>query len=161
LMQLRATLLLALAALLGSASPGRAVVPQRDHDITVDDYFTQADLFHSALSPGGKYVAYTEGRWKKSTDDRKTDLWVVGCASRQTRRLTFDRASDRNPQWSPDDQTIYFAGNRKREGEKQPPYNGKPQVWRVAVGGGEPQAVTRLVDGIDQFELAHDGKSLY
>src|SRR5438105_1535082 len=38
--------------------------------ITIDDYFTQADLFEVAYS--GRHIAYTEGRWKESTDDRKT-----------------------------------------------------------------------------------------
>src|SRR5262249_44304646 len=72
----------------------RGEAPKRDHDITVDDYFTQADIFDAAISPDGQYVAYSEGRWKKSTGDRKTDLWVVGAKLRKPRRLTFDRAND-------------------------------------------------------------------
>src|SRR5207244_2994602 len=36
--------------------------PKRDHDITVDDYFTQADIFEVVMSPSGQLVAYTEGR---------------------------------------------------------------------------------------------------
>jgi dipeptidyl aminopeptidase/acylaminoacyl peptidase len=139
----------------------RAGSPQRQHDITVDDYFTQADLFQAVIAPDGKHVAYTEGRWQQSTDDRKTDLWVVECQTARVRRLTFDRANDRAPAWTPDGQTAYFLGNRKREGEKQPPYNGKTQVWRVPAAGGEPLAVTRAEDGVGLFELARDGRALY
>ena len=40
--------------------------------ITVDDYFTQADLFSVAYSP--RFIAYSEGRWRESSDDRKTDI---------------------------------------------------------------------------------------
>ena len=69
-----AVLALALTAV---APAGRAEAPRRDHDITVHDYFTQADLFDLAVSPDGKRVAYTEGRWQESTNDRKTDMWVV------------------------------------------------------------------------------------
>ena len=143
-----------------------AVLPQapaakRTHDITIDDYFTQADIFQIARSPDELYVAYTEGRWQKTIDDRKTDLWVVGALSGTSRRLTFDRANDRSPQWSPDSNTIYFAGNRKRGDEKNAPYNGKTQVWRIGLGGGEPVAITRVPEGIADFRLAGDGKSLY
>ena len=70
--------------------------------ITIDDYFTQADIFD--LAQGENAVAYTEGRWQKSTDDRKTDLWIALTGrpekdknESKNRRLTFDRASYRSP----------------------------------------------------------------
>jgi dipeptidyl aminopeptidase/acylaminoacyl peptidase len=144
------------------SSPLYAEAPKRDHDITVDDYFTLATLFECAISPDGKQVAYTEGRWQKSTDDRKADLWVVEVSKPgAARRLTSDRAGDRKPQWSSDGKTLYFLGNRKREGEKRPPYDGKTQVWKVAVAGGEPSEVTRIDDSVTMYTLGSDGKSLY
>jgi dipeptidyl aminopeptidase/acylaminoacyl peptidase len=150
-----------LFSLLLLLSAVRAEAPQRTHDITVDDYFSVAILNDSALSPDGRHVAYTEGRWQKATDDRKADLWVVESRTGAVRRLTFDRAGDRAPKWSPDGRSIYFLGNRKREGDKRPPYDGKAQVWRVPVEGGEPVAVTRVEDGVQAFDLAPDGRALY
>src|SRR5215475_6199473 len=91
-----ATLLLALPA------AGRAEAPKRDHDITVEDYFSLATIFDCVISPDGQRVAYTEGRWQQSSDDRKTDLWVVETKGGPARRLTGDRADDRSPQWAPD-----------------------------------------------------------
>src|SRR5437899_1800853 len=82
------------------------------------------------------------------TDDRKTDLWIVPTEG-SAQRLTSERANDRSPQWDPDGQLIYFLGNRKREGEKRPPYDGKTQVWRIPVTGGTPEAVTRVEGGVD------------
>src|SRR5262249_122757 len=159
--QFRTAIAFALLVLGPTLTAAQEAAPQRTHDITLDDYFTQADLFSCVISPDGAFVAYTEGRWQKSTDDRKAELWVVDCKSRATRKLTFDRAGDRSPQWAPDNRTIYFLGNRKREGEKQPPYNGKAQVWRISHDGGEPLAVTRLDEGVVAFALARDGRSLY
>ena len=49
----------------------------RTHDVTPEDYVTLAGITEVALSPDGKHVAYCEGRWDKSDDSRKTDLWVV------------------------------------------------------------------------------------
>src|SRR5262249_23261345 len=128
--------------------------------ITIDDYFTQADIFELALSPVAHTVAYTEGRWQESTDDRKAELWVVQ-GGKKPRRLTSDRAGYRSPSWSHDDQSIYVLPNPKRQGEKPPPSPGKTQVWRAPTDGGEPTPVTRLAGGVEAFALAPDGESLY
>jgi len=161
-MHTRILLVLFILLLAGPAEfLAQAPAPTRNHDVTIDDYFTQADIFQIASAPNLLYVAYTEGRWQKATDDRKTDLWVIGRLSGTARRLTFDRANDRSPQWAPDSKTIYFAGNRKRTDEKNAPYNGKTQVWRIGLSGGEPVAITRVPDGIADFRLAGDGKSLF
>ncbi|MBI3823686.1 MAG: S9 family peptidase [Planctomycetes bacterium] len=126
--------------------------------ITIDDYFTQADLFGIAYSPN--HVAYSEGRWRESSDDRKTDLWIAPTSGGKPRRLTADRAGDRAPQFAGG--TLYFLGNRKRDGEKHPPYDGKTQVWTVSLEGqGTPRAVTRVEGGIEAYEISRDGKSLY
>ena len=120
--------------LLVPLSDAQAQEQPRTHDVTIDDYFTQADIFQIALSPKLNAVAYTEGRWQKATDDRKSDLWIAS-ADNPARRLTSDRANDRSPQWDPDGRLIYFLGNRKREGDKRPPYDGKTQVWRIPASG--------------------------
>ena len=158
----RSLALLSLLLLTLELTHAQAPAPKGTHDITIDDYFTQADILQIASAPDFSHVAYTEGRWQKTTDDRKTDLWVVETAKPVApRRLTFDRANDRSPQWSPDSKTIYFAGNRKRGDEKNPPYNGKTQVWRIGLGGGEPVAVTRVAEGIADFRLTGGGNSLH
>lgn len=150
-----------LAASLFWASTSHGEPPARDHDITIDDYFTQADLFEVAFSPDGKHIAYSEGRWQASTDDRKSDIWVVNIATGKSTRLTFDRGSDHDLKWSPDSKFIYSVAVRKREGEKRPPYDGKAQVWRIAADGGESVPVTRVEGGIGSFQLASDGHTLY
>jgi dipeptidyl aminopeptidase/acylaminoacyl peptidase len=135
--------------------------PLAKHTITIDDYFTQADLFGVAYSP--RFIAYTEGRWQESTDDRKSDLWIVPTnGNGGPTRMTADRAGDRSPQFSPNIEVIYFLGNRKREGEKRPPFDGKTQIWSVGVHRPlQPHAVTRVEGGVDAFEVSRDGKSLY
>ncbi len=152
----------AFAVALILAAPAVADAPARTHDVTVEDYFTLAAVTDVAMSPDGKLVAYAEGRWQKSTNDRKTDLWLIVVDPKgEVKRLTADRANDRSLKWGPDSKTLYFLGNRKREGERQPPYDGKTQVWKASADGSEPVAVTRVEGGVDAFDLTADGTSLF
>ncbi|HEX3315682.1 MAG TPA: prolyl oligopeptidase family serine peptidase [Gemmataceae bacterium] len=131
---------------------------ERTHDVTVDDYFTLAHIQESAISPDGKFVAYAEGRWRKANGDHKADLWVVPTKSGKPTRLTFDQAGERSIRWSPDGKYLYFLANRVHQGAKD---WGKTQVWRLRSGGDEPVAVTREAGGVDAFDLAPNGKSVY
>lgn len=150
-----------LFVLLALALPAAADVA-RDHAITVDDYATLAAITELAVSPDGKHVAYCEGRWDTADDKRKTDLWVVPTDGRgKPTRLTGERANDRSPKWAHDGKAIYVLGNRKREAETKPPYNGTTQVWRVPLDGGEPRAVTRVEGGVAGYDYAPQADVLY
>jgi dipeptidyl aminopeptidase/acylaminoacyl peptidase len=149
--------------LLVLAVPAAAQPPAvRDHAITLDDYATLAAITELAVSPDGKHVAYCEARWDKADDQRKADLWVVATDGKgKPTRLTGERANDRHPRWSRDGKAVYVLGNRKREAEPKPPYNGTTQVWRVPVDGGDPRAVTRVEGGIAGYDYAPEGDVLY
>jgi len=151
--------ILALGVVVAAASP--ALAAERTHQIDLDDYFTIAAATSCVQSPKGTYVAWTEMRWEKENDKRNTDLWVVTTATRDVRRLTFEPEADGSAQWSPDEAWIYFTTSRKQGDDAKAPYNGKKQVWRVSPQGGELFPVTRLEDGVDDFRLSADGKTLY
>ena len=53
-----------LVGLLLSIPMPLAAQERAKRSITIDDYFTQADLFGIAYSP--KHIAYTEARWQES-----------------------------------------------------------------------------------------------
>ncbi len=133
--------------------------PKRD--ITLDDYFTQAFIASSAVSPDGKWVAYTDMRWEKSHDERNHDLWIAEISSGKSERLTFDAATEGSPQWSADGRWIYFTADYERGENAEVPYDGSTQVWRISPTGGEPIPVTQLKDGVDQFQLSADTRTLY
>ncbi len=151
------------ASILGVLCVGavRADGPVRDHDIVAEDYFSIGVVSTPAVSPDGTRVAYIEQRWEPPDDKRNSDLWVVDVKTRETHRLTFDKAGEGSPQWSSDGRLIYYSANYKRAGEEAAPYDGKKQVWRISPDGGEPLAVTRVKDGVGDFELSRDGKNLY
>jgi len=150
-------LVCSLVVLLG----GRATAAERTHQIVPEDYFSLSSIVSIAVSPDGSRIAYTEMRWEPPETTRNSDLWVVDSTSGATTRLTFDRGFEASPQWSPDGQFIYYTSTVNRAGEEKPPYDGSTQVWRISPDGGEPQAVTRVADGVVNFDLAEDGRALF
>lgn len=137
-----------------------AAPPERTHDITVDDYLTIHPVTDCVASPDGRLVAFTELRWGAADEPRQTDLWVVPVQTARPVRLTFERANDSSPQWAPDGAQLYFLSKRNR-GEKKPPYDGSLQVWVMTPEPGEPRAVTRVAGGVEGYQLAEDGRTLY
>jgi len=134
---------------------------ERTHVVEPVDYFSIGSIPQVAVSPGGKRVVWLESRWDQDLDGRNGDLWLLDLPDGEPRRLTFDPAGEGNPVWSADGRQIYYTAGYRRSGEDKPPYDGKRQVWRLGVDGGEPQAVTRVGGGIDLYDLAGDGKALY
>lgn len=133
----------------------------RDHNIELEDYFSIASIAGCTVSPDGKYVVYPELRWQKPDEKRNLDLWLLNTTTEDVKRLTFDKAADGSPHWSSDSLYVYFSSNRKRGEEDDPPYNGKTQIWRLELTGGEPTPLTRVEGGVQLFDLSGDSKSLY
>ncbi len=134
---------------------------ERTHNIVPEDYFSQVFISGCEASPDGKYTAFMDYRWDKEYDRRSRDIWVVDNKSKETLRLTFDPGNEVSPQWSPDSKRIYFVGHYKQANADEPPYDGSAQVWRINVDGTDLVPVTRIPDGIYDFQLSEDGKSLY
>ncbi len=153
------------AILVAHAPPaiGQAVAPEpsRTHDVTPADYFTLNTITQFRISPDAAGVVYCEARWDLVEDNRKTDLWYVSLADPQKpRRLTSDRANDRDPRWNERSSVIFFVGNRKRAAETKAPYDGTTQVWQIALNGtSEPKPLTHVEGGIDAYDYAD--QSLY
>ncbi len=159
-------ILLAAAALLAAPASlpaqGPAGAPARTHDITLDDYFSIASLTDLAVSPDGSMVATQELRWQPEDDLRNADLWVTDTVTRERFQLTSDDAWDGNPVWSPTGQWVYFLTARTNADDPRPPYNGRPQVFRVAAdGSGAPEPVSTSPGGVESFTVTRDGRWLY
>ncbi|QYJ86417.1 S9 family peptidase [Shewanella mesophila] len=139
---------------------GQAIATERTHKITNSDFFDIANMSNVQLSPDGKHAVWLESRWDKELDKAQKDLWLIDTKTRKTERLTFTNESESSPQWSPEGQYVYYIGKQSNE-DKKAPYNGKPQVFRLSIQGGESVPVTKEVEGVNAFQLGVDGNTLY
>jgi len=96
-------------------------------------------------SPDGASIAFD------SRPGGQSDIFVINTESRAQRNLTDEAYENLAPSWSRDGRWIYFGSNRGRDG--------KWQVWKMPIEGGQPIQVTKM-GGFEGFE-SFDGSTVY
>jgi dipeptidyl aminopeptidase/acylaminoacyl peptidase len=146
---------IAAVALLVAVGHLSAAPPERTHDITPADYASVNTITEIALSPDGKQVAYVLATWDKKSDRRNMQLWVVDTDGKgKPKQLTSDNAGDGHPKWSADGKSIYTLA--RRGGAKS-----KPQVWKVPLDGGKPEAATDAKAGVVAYDYAPKADAIF
>ncbi len=116
----------------------------------IDDLISLKRAASPAISPDGRFVAYTvrEANW----DDNAihTEIWLADVDGGEIRQLTNHKKSSSAPAWSPDGRTIAFSSDREE----------KRQIYLIDVRGGEARKLTSAEDGVGSFDWAPDGKSI-
>ncbi|WP_298442968.1 S9 family peptidase [uncultured Ferrimonas sp.] len=141
-------------SLLALASSGAAA--ERDHNISIDDYFSIQGMSQLSLSGDGKRAAWVQSHWSKEADKSLKDLWTMTLPQGQPQRLTFSDENERSPTLSADGRYLYFLKAEQRNEGKTAPYNGKAQIFRLTVANGETVPITAVPAGISQFQLQQD-----
>lgn len=100
------------------------------------------------LSPDEKWLAMQVG----DPGDAHSDLWLLDLASGILSRLTSDAASKDTVVWSPDGHEILYSSDRS---------TGVKNLYRKAVGGGEPQLVFASPEPLYPGEWLRDGSYLF
>lgn len=112
-------------------------------DLVPSARFEQA--YSPSFSPDGKRLAYSA--W---TAGGYRDIRVVDVATGSFRQVTRDRATDMNPVWSPDGETLYFTSDR----------TGIHNVYAYDVSSGALRQVTNVRLGALHPAISPDGKTL-
>ena len=108
-----------------------------------------ADYAEPVLSPDGTRVAVSV--FDPTSKDWASDIWLLDVSSGARTRLTFDRAADFEPVWSPDGDYIAFASNR----------GGTLDLYRRSVSGSGPDELLLTSDTAKHSEAwSPDGRFL-
>ncbi len=97
------------------------------------------------LSPDGQRVAL-------DVRDQENDIWIWEFARRVLTRLTFDRATDQYPVWTPDSRRIVFASSRAGAVQNL--------FVQLADGTGRVDRLTTTTSGQIPLSFTPDGTSL-
>lgn len=101
-------------------------------------------------SPDGKLVAYTETRAVMEAEKSEMVSQIFLAAADGSRRVQLTRGEKgaSAPAFSPDGRFVYFLSER----------SGKPNIWRIAVDGGEAEMLTDWKGEIGSYKVSPDGK---
>jgi dipeptidyl aminopeptidase/acylaminoacyl peptidase len=117
---------------------------------SIDDLLNLKRVGAPAISPDGKLVAYTlrETNWDENAYE--TEIWLGDASAGQPRQLTNAPKSSQQPAWSRDGQWLGFISDR----------DGKRQIYRIALGGGEAERLTKTEDGVNNFAWSPSGSQI-
>ena len=98
-----------------------------------------------ALSPDGKWVAYF-----MPMEGPRGDFWVIPATGGKPREVTADLCFGGTLTWTPDSRFMIVSSER----------GGGRTLWRVPVGGGDPQPVTTGAGEDREPAVSLDGRKL-
>jgi len=147
-MRLRVSLLLIIVVSL--AAPALA----QKRSITEKDFFNFVWIGDPQVAPDGSRVAFVRVTVNEKKDGYSTAIWTVSTASGETRQLT-NGPRDTTPRWSPDGKFLVFVRAPEISGRTEP-----PQLFMLAMGGGEPFQFTTLPRGAGGPQWSPDGKMI-
>jgi dipeptidyl aminopeptidase/acylaminoacyl peptidase len=107
---------------------------------TVKDLHALKRLADPQISPDGAWVLYQQTTIELGKS-RNTDLFLVPASGGPALKLTSHARSDSRGRFSPDGRHIAFLSSR----------DGTPQVYIIALSGGEPRKVTSLSQGVQSY----------
>ena len=143
-MKTKTTLLLAMIWMLALSMDA-----QTKRAITFDDLISLGRVTDPQISPDGKWVAYTVATPDKAANRATRNIWLVPTADGEPRQLTRS-GRDVMPRWSPDGSLLALVSSR----------DASPQIYLLALDGGEARKLTSISTGVDNIRWSPDGTAL-
>jgi dipeptidyl aminopeptidase/acylaminoacyl peptidase len=129
-------------------------VAQDKRPFTFEDMMALKRVNEPAVSPDGKWVAFSAVEVNLDENTKRPHLWVVPLAGGESKQLTSGPGEDR-PRWSPDGKRLAFVSSR----------DGGSQIWTAdfdpaTISLGEPRKVTNISTEADGELWSPDGKNM-
>ena len=147
---MRVRISLLLVVVISLAAPAFA----QKRNITEKDLFNFVWIGDPQVSPDGSRVVFVRVTVNDKKDGYNTAIWTVTTATGETRQLT-NGPRDATPRWSPDGNYLLFTRAPEVSGRTDP-----PQLFMLAMNGGEPFQFTTLPRGAGGPQWSPDGKMI-
>ena len=136
--RVRATAFLAAILVAITALPAAA----ERRPISEQDLLAFVWIADPQMAPDGSRIAFVRVSVDREKDQYDSSIWIVPTDGRELPRQLTAGPRDSAPRWSPDGARLAFVRAAEKEGRIQP-----PQLYVMAMAGGEPRAVTDIVRG--------------
>jgi dipeptidyl aminopeptidase/acylaminoacyl peptidase len=137
-------LIAAFCATLARAEAGDAKRP-----IVAEDLFKMQFVSSARISHDGTRVAFVVSRPDLAKDTYLSNIWLAETDGSRVVQLTRGD-HDGEPAWSPDDRELAFSRTLEKS----------PQIFLLALSGGEARPLTHHVGGATGPVWSHDGRRL-
>ena len=123
--------------------------------ITEKDLFKFVWVADPQIAPDGSQVAFVRVVIDEKKDGYETSIWMVKADGSEPARAITSGTRDTGPRWSPDGRRLAFIRAVEKDGRPQP-----PQIFVMAMSGGEPWAITDVPRGAGSPDWAPDGRAI-
>jgi dipeptidyl aminopeptidase/acylaminoacyl peptidase len=138
---------IALALLLGAGSFAQA------RPITHEDIWLMKRTGEPVVSPDGRLLVVSVIEPDYDAAKQSSDLWLVATDGREApKRLTFTKAPESGPVWSPDGTRLAFVTRRETDEAAQ--------VYVLPMQGGEAQRISNVIGGASNPQWRPDGAAI-
>ncbi len=141
---------------LGQTAQGKGTVaPPAKRPMTFEDMMNMKRLGETAVSPDGKWLAYSVTTVNLEQNTKTAELWLQAIAGGEPMKLAVGRPGDGGPQFAPDGRRILFLSGRE----------GGQQVWLAdfdsATGAtSNAKKLTSIATEADNALWSPDSKSI-
>lgn len=123
---------------------------QKNASIAFEKWLSLKQVGTPAISPNGKYIAYTLTSTDWASNGYDSEIWLSKEGGAPIQLTRTSKGSSSSPAFTPDNQFISFLSDR---GEKT-------QLYLIPVDGGEALQITKDEDGIGAYEWSPNGRQL-
>jgi dipeptidyl aminopeptidase/acylaminoacyl peptidase len=143
----------ALLSVITPVGSGQPAPPKRP--MTFEDMMKMKRLGETAVSPDGKWLAYSVTTVNLDQNTKTAELWLQAISGGDPQKLAVAQPGDSGPQFAPDGKRILFESSR----------NGGQQVWIAdfdpATGAtSNPKRLTSIFTEADNAIWSPDGHSV-
>ena len=112
------------------------------------DLYRMVAVEDPRLSPDGAWIAFVRRTRREHDNTTQRAIWLIRPDGSGLRQFTSGLKPDTSPRWSPDGRWLAFVSAR----------GDKPQIYLIAVDGGEALPLTYLPSGASDPAWSPDGK---